>query len=238
MQSELLQRVRHCKILPAIPVLALKILELCQDPKAHPTKLADLIGHDPAFTAKLLNQTNSPLYAHIRHRVTSLSQAVTLLGTNAVAILAFSFSLYRHLCQVGSGGFDHSQFWRRSILASVAGRSLAKGANLADCEVVFLGALLQDIGMLVLSVTLTDGYHNLIVEANRCHNRLQELEQERFGSDHTEVGTWLAEQWQLPAVYPTAIRGSHNLGCVEGFPRTPAYGPLCGTLGPVGRYLV
>ncbi len=83
---------------------------------------------------------------------------------------------------------------------------------------VFLGALLQDIGMLVLSVTLTDGYHNLIVEANRCHNRLQELEQERFGTDHTEVGTWLAEQWQLPAVYPTAIRGSHNPGCVEGSP--------------------
>ncbi len=69
--------------------------------------------------------------------------------------------------------------------------------------------------MLGLSVTLTDAYHNLIVEANRGHGRLQDLEQDHFGCDHTEVGTWLAEQWQLPAVYPTAIRGSHNLGCVE-----------------------
>ena len=210
--------MRHCKILPAIPVLALKIFELCQDPKAHPTKLADLIGHDPAFAAKLLNLANSGLYARIPHRVTSLSQAVTLLGTNAVAILAFSFSLYRHLRRAGGGGFDHSQFWRRSILASVAGRSLAKWANLADCEVVFLGALLQDIGMLVLSVTFTDAYHNLIVEANRCHDRLQELEHKRFSADHAEVGTWLAEQWQLPDGFQAAIRGSHNPGCIEWSP--------------------
>ncbi len=60
--------MRHCKILPAIPVLALKLLELCQDPKADATKLADLIGHDPAFAAKLLNLANSGIYARIPHR--------------------------------------------------------------------------------------------------------------------------------------------------------------------------
>ncbi len=72
--------------------------------------------------------------------------------------------------------------------------------------------------MLVLSVTLTDGYHQLIVEANRGHDRLQDLEQDHFGCDHAEVGTWLAEQWQLPDGFQAAIRGSHNPGCVEGSP--------------------
>ena len=232
MQSELLQRLKHCKMLPAIPVLALKILEMCQDPKAQATKLGNLIGHDPAFATKLLSLANSGLYVRIPHRVTSLPQAVTLLGMNAVATLAFSFSLYRQLCRGGSGGFDHSQFWRRSILASVAGRSLAKWANLADGEVVFLGALLQDIGMLALSVTLTDAYHNLIKEANGDHDRLQALEHARFSADHAEVGTWLAKQWQLPDGFQVAIQGSHNPGCVE---ESPELQPMVHCVALSGR---
>ncbi|MDT7040969.1 HDOD domain-containing protein [Candidatus Nitronereus thalassa] len=220
MQTEIFQSLKYCRTLPSIPVLAIQILSLCQDPKADSKKMAALISHDPAFSAKLLSLANSGFYARIQHQVTSLTQGVTLLGREAVAVLAFSFSLYRNLRGGEFGAFDHQRFWRRSILASIAGRALAKHTSFENYEEVFLGALLQDIGMLALSVVSPDLYPKVIAEAAHCHPRLQALEIEQFGADHAEVGAWLAKEWQLPEVYQKAISGSHQypggeLSCLQ-----------------------
>jgi len=146
-QTKFLQSLKYCRTLPSIPVVAIQILSMCQDSKADSKKMAELISHDPAFAAKLLSLANSGFYARIQHRITSLTQGVTLLGRDAVAVLAFSFSLYRNLRGEEFGSFDHQRFWRRSILASIAGRAIAKHASSENYEEVFLGALLQDIGM-------------------------------------------------------------------------------------------
>jgi HD-like signal output (HDOD) protein len=209
-KTEFFQSLKYCRTLPSIPVLAIQILSLCQDPKADSKKMAELISHDPAFAAKLLSLANSGFYARIQHQVTSLTQGVTLLGREAVAVLAFSFSLYRNLRGGEFGSFDHQRFWRRSILASIGGRALAKQSSFENYEEVFLGALLQDIGMLALSVVSPDIYPKIITDAAHCHHRLQTLELEQFSVEHAEVGAWLAKEWQLPEVYQYAIGRSHQ----------------------------
>lgn len=173
--------------------------------------MAELISHDPAFAAKLLSLANSGFYARIQHQVTSLTQGVTLLGREAVAVLAFSFSLYRNLRGEEFGRFDHQRFWRRSIMASLAGRAVAKHGSYDNYEEVFLGALLQDIGMLALSVVSPDIYPQLVKDAAHCHHRLQELELQQYGSEHAEVGAWLAKEWSLPLVFQEPIAASHHI---------------------------
>jgi HD-like signal output (HDOD) protein len=210
-QTEFLQTLKYCRTLPSIPVLAVQILSMCQDSKADSKKMAELISHDPAFAAKLLSLANSGFYARIQHQITNLAQGVTLLGREAVAVLAFSFSLYQNLRGEEFGSFDHQQFWRRSILASIAGRAIAKQASFEEYDEVFLGALLQDIGMLALSVVSGDAYPRVVLEAEHCHYLLQELEREQFGADHAEVGVWLANEWKLPEVFKEAIGQSHDL---------------------------
>ena len=218
MEPKLLESLRNCKTLPVIPVLSIQILSMCQDERADAKKMADLIGHDPAFAAKLLSLSNSGFYARIPHKLTSLTQAVTVLGRDAIAVLALSFSLYRHLRGVEKSGFDHQQFWKRSILASVAGRSLAKWVAHPEGEVIFLGALLQDIGMLALHLTLNQAYHEVLTAAGPFHQRLFELEQQRFGCDHAEVGAWLAHHWKLPDVFSVVIHGSHHPDQIQTLP--------------------
>ncbi len=215
MQTKFLQSLKYCRTLPSIPVVAIQILSMCQDSKADSKKMAELISHDPAFAAKLLSLANSGFYARIPHQITSLTQGVTLLGREAVAVLAFSFSLYRNLRGEEFGSFDHQRFWRRSILASIAGRAIAKHASYENYEEVFLGALLQDIGMLALSVVSADDYPRVVKDAAHSHHRLQELEQQQFGTDHVEVGVWLANEWKLPEVFQEAIRQSHYLHGTE-----------------------
>jgi len=210
MTPDLLQRIKSCKTLPAIPALPLQVLQMCRSEDADIKKMGDLISKDPTFVAKVLNVANSSFYGGARHKVTTVTQAITLLGMNSVATLAFCFSLYRDLSRHGSKGFDHVQYWRRSLLASVSGRVLGTWARVADVEEIFLAALLQDIGVLVLSETHPEIYGDLITQADRNHTRLQDLEREHLGSDHTEVGAWLAENWQLPELLQIAIRCSHD----------------------------
>ena len=210
MTPEFIQRLKNCKTLPAIPGLPLQVLQMCRSEDADIKKMGDVISKDPTFVAKVLNVANSSFYGGSRHTVTTVTQAITLLGMNSIATVAFCFSLYRDLRRHGAKGFDHKQYWRRSLLASVSGRVIGTWAKVIDCEEIFLAALLQDIGVLILSETHMDVYGTIMKQADRNHTRLQELEREKIGTDHSEVGAWLAETWQLPELLQAAIRCSHD----------------------------
>jgi HD-like signal output (HDOD) protein len=160
--------------------------------------------------AKLLNVANSSFYGGSRHKVATVTHAVTLLGMNSIATLAFCFSLYRDLRKKGGGAFDHTHFWHRCILASLAAKVLAKRVRVTNEEEIFLAGLLQDLGVLVMSEAFGNEYGALYQKANQDHHVLEALEQGRWKTDHCEIGAWLAETWELPEVLREAVRGSHN----------------------------
>ncbi len=210
MDPQILQRIKNCKTLPAIPALPLQVLQMCRDDQASAQKIGDVISKDPSFVAKLLNVANSSFYGGSRHKVTTVTHAVTLLGMNSISTLAFCFSLYRDLRKKGGGAFDHTHFWHRSILASLAAKLLAKRVGVVNEEEIFLAGLLQDLGILVMSEAFGNEYGILYQKANQDHHALESLEQGRWKTDHCEIGAWLAETWELPEVLREAVRGSHN----------------------------
>ncbi len=210
MDPQILQRIKNCKTLPAIPALPLQVLQMCRDDKANAQKVGEVISKDPSFVAKLLNVANSSFYGGSRHKVATVTHAVTLLGMNSIATLAFCFSLYRDLRKKGGGAFDHTHFWHRCILASLAAKILAKRVRVINEEEIFLAGLLQDLGVLVMSEAFGNEYGALYQKANQDHQLLETLEQGRWKTDHCEIGAWLAETWELPEVLREAVRGSHN----------------------------
>jgi HD-like signal output (HDOD) protein len=210
MDPQILQRIKNCKTLPAIPALPLQVLQMCRDDKASAQKVGEVISKDPSFVAKLLNVANSSFYGGSRHKVATVTHAVTLLGMNSIATLAFCFSLYRDLRKKGGGAFDHTHFWHRCILASLAAKVLAKRVRVTNEEEIFLAGLLQDLGVLVMSEAFGNEYGALYQKANQDHHVLEALEQGRWKTDHCEIGAWLAETWELPEVLREAVRGSHN----------------------------
>ncbi len=210
MDSQILQRIKNCKTLPAIPALPLQVLQLCRDERTSAKKIGDVISKDPSFVAKLLNVANSSFYGGSRHKVTTVTHAVTLLGMNSIATLAFCFSLYRDLRKKGGGAFDHTHFWHRSILASLAAKLLAKRVRVTNEEEIFLAGLLQDLGVLVMSEALGTEYGLLYKKAAQDHQTLEALEQGRWKTDHCEIGAWLAETWELPELLRETVKGSHD----------------------------
>ncbi|MCZ6799185.1 MAG: HDOD domain-containing protein [Nitrospirae bacterium] len=206
-------RVKTCKSLPVLSPLASKILKMCDDENINASDLAQLISQDPGMVAQILMMANSAYYGGLRHKVTSVVQAVTLLGFSPIANLALSLCLYRLIKDLQNNTrsrMDHVGYWRRSIFASAAGRALAHHFSFSDPELVFLGALLQDIGILALNEVVPEKVEALYEKAADSHATLLQRELDQLGVGHPQVGAWLAHHWDLPEEFQFAILYSHT----------------------------
>jgi len=211
--STIFERIKTCKSLPILSPLASTILKMCQNEGTDASELARIISQDPGMAAQILFMANSGYYGGSRHKVTSIGQAVTLLGFSTIANLALSFCFYRlikDMKEVSPSGIDHVKFWRRSILASVAARAIGKHFAFPDAELMFLGALLQDIGLLALNEVASKKIALFQDHIQDNHATLHQYELEHLGVAHSQVGAWLAQHWQLPEEFQVAILYSHT----------------------------
>src|SRR5207253_484116 len=158
MNEQLLNRIRQCPTLPSLPTIAMDVLDLAQREEVDIAEIARIISKDPALSSKILRTVNSSFYGRSQS-VSQVSQALVILGLQSVKTLVLGFSLVGNLQQQGkSKGFKHLDYWRRSIYAATAGKTLAAKVQMVQAEECFLAALLQDIGMLVLDQVLTEEY--------------------------------------------------------------------------------
>lgn len=210
MRQEILRRLVECASLPSLPAVVLDVLALCRQPDFDLQQLAHAVGNDPALATKLLETVNSPLFGTGRP-VTTLSHAVVCLGARSVRTIALSFTLVRS--RAGATGFDHARYWRRSLLSAVAAKALAGRLGTQFWEEAFVGALLQDIGVLALSSALGLEYGEMVERAGGDHAALAQEETDTLGADHAQVGAWLVDRWKLPPVLGDAVRRSHDTAC-------------------------
>ncbi len=209
MDQQLLDRLAKCRDLPSLPAAAVRIIELAEDPAATMGDVADAVGLDPALSAKVLRVANSALYSG-RRQSANLRQAVMLLGLNGTLTIALSFSLFTSLRQSEHSRLNMDYFWRRSLLAGAAGRVVANETVNTSSEDAFLAALIQDIGILALDAATPDFYAELDSYQRRDHDYVARYENERLGSDHSEVGLWLLNRWQFPRHLTDAVGCSHD----------------------------
>jgi len=201
-------KLLKCPDLPSPPGVAIRILEICNDPRADLAKIAEVVSLDPALTTKVLRIANSTCYAGQR-KVENLRQAIVIFGLNGTLTLALSFSLVQAHAKRDRTGIDYNAFWRRSLAAASACRQLGKRVGLTNMEDLFLAGLLQDIGMLVFEQAMPETYigHNIL---QSDHRALHTYEQATLEADHATVGAWLLARWNLPERWVTAVAASHN----------------------------
>jgi diguanylate cyclase (GGDEF)-like protein len=212
--DNLLQILQLCRTLPSMPAVAMQVLNLSQDPNIGTAKISKVVTRDPALAARILKVANSA-WCGVRREVTTLSQAVNLIGLNGTMSLALNFSLVRKLRTTHGLAFDHRMYWRRSAIAATAAVSTCAGRDTADTDEIFLTSLLQDIGMLVLSEALP-AYGEIVTSSENDHRMLVEIEHRELNSDHAEVGSWFLARWGLPSRMVEAVRASHRQENIDG----------------------
>src|SRR4051794_14878847 len=213
MNEQLLNKVRQCPTLPSLPTIAMEVLDLAQREEVDIAEIARIISKDPALSSKILRTVNSSFYGRSQS-VSQVSHALVILGLQSVKTLVLGFSLVGNLQKQKSKGFNHLDYWRRSIYAATAAKTLAAKTQMVQAEECFLAALLQDIGMLVLNQVLHDSY-GAITEKAATHRELAALERTALEGTHAEVTGFMADEWKLPPLLATPMRHHHDPQAVE-----------------------
>src|SRR4029077_718861 len=129
--------------LPFSPVAA-KILELAQDERVGAREIARIIAQDQAFTARLLKIANSPYYGQTR-AVTTVVQAVPVLGIDTITSLALALFSFSSLSQDDNAVLSLRDLWEHSMGCAFWGRRIAKQIDHPAPEETFIAGLLHDM---------------------------------------------------------------------------------------------
>lgn len=210
MVGDLFERLKATKRLPSPPGVAVRVLGLAQDADASLGEIAQVISSDPALAAKILKFVNSPL-AGTSGNVTSVNQAIGLIGLRAVKLMALSFSLVSTGQKGACAGFSFDGFWSVSLACAVAGRTIAQHSKVAATDDAFITGLLSRIGQLGLVSTVPKQYAPVLREAQKSSDPLWEIERRVTGATHMEIGQRLLEHWRLPEVICRSVGGFRDV---------------------------
>lgn len=194
--------------LPSPPAIALRILQALQKEENSFEEIARIIKADPVLTSRTLKVANSALYG-LSSNIESLERAISMIGTQALQNIALSFIIIEDFQDCPQGCFKLDLFWRRAITAAVAAEILSQEIN-TNSQDIFITALLQDIGVLVMFLSDIVTYTGLLDQKRITGKRTSTAETELFGFDHSEVGYHLFSSWNLPPSICDPILHHHN----------------------------
>ncbi|MAY73249.1 MAG: hypothetical protein CMJ31_00720 [Phycisphaerae bacterium] len=203
--STILEDILACPDLPSLPLVAVRVIDLTSDPDVSMDDLAGVIQTDQALAAKVLRTINSSFYG-LRERCSSIRKAIVMLGLSPVKSLTLGFSLVSSIDVSSEPRFDFKSYWRRGLLTSVAGRTVAVRMGLDCADEVFLAGLLQDVGMFAMYKALGSEYLYAIEQTQGDHSKLVREELLAFEHQHPEIGAMLAQRWRLPDSLVIPIR--------------------------------
>ncbi len=215
MKKKELQTIIYSKIdeLPTLPAVLPKLMSLMEDEKSGAAQVADTIASDPALTSKILKVSNSAYYG-FSQEISSLKNAVPLLGFNMVRSLALSIGVINSIpSQKSSSHFSREGLWIHGLAVATVMQKLSKNFGLGSSnDQHFVVGLLHDIGKLVLDLFFSELFHQTLEEANNQENMaLHEAESKVIGFNHGEVGGMLLTRWKFPEAITTPIKVHHRI---------------------------
>jgi len=191
-------------IIPSMPEVATRCLELLRDEEVDLRQVAKLVERDPVLATRLLRHASSA--AAGGDGSINIQQAATRLGTRNVRTLILDASaqqLFRSRDQrIASTA---RQLWEHSLAVALLSRDVAAIQGGLDAEAAYLAGLIHDVGKpiaaaILLEVERASDKSRFTLTADSWLTVVQGV--------HRTIGVALAEKWRLPDSVAQAIRDS------------------------------
>lgn len=202
------QVVAAAELLPTFPRVVSEILAAADDPNANLADLVALVSRDAALAGRVYARANAAASRSGRSSgAKDLHTAVSLIGMSRLRELALTASLACFLHEGTSGGFP-AGFWSHCAAAGVSGQQLAAFMS-QSADMGLIAGLLHDVGQLWMYRHDPEGSMAAWRMAKRNIHPIEDAERLHFGTDHAQIGAWLAEHWGMPRPVCLAIRHHH-----------------------------
>ena len=195
--------------LVSLPEVCIKVNEMVDDPNCSAVDIGNVIVGDPSLSARLLRIVNSSYYGFAA-KVTTVSRAVAIVGTQDLRNLILATSAVNVFNEIPNDLVNMETHWRHSVYTGILAKSMAKRCRVLHCERLFIAGLLHDIGKLVLYHRLPKLSRDAILVAQDHPEAIYEAERDVIGFTHAEVGAALAVTWNLPDSIRDVIAYHHT----------------------------
>ena len=194
--------------LPSFPAVVAQAMRQLRDPNATLAEIAEGLMRDPDVSVRLLRLANSPAYS-LRHPVSNVHHAMSLLGRAEVESLLLSVSMRRCLPKPRRG-CDATRFWQANARRAAVARAIAKRAHPASAAETFTASLLQEMAVPLLVKARPKEYLPVREAWANGGGELVALEREALGYDHAVIGAAMCAEWSFPEEFVRAVGAHHQ----------------------------
>jgi len=213
-QVDLMRRLQQIDHLPAMPAMAQRILQVRANPYAGARELAQVVELDPSLAAQVMRYARAPFFGY-PGPIDSVQDAIArVLGYDMVMNITLGIATGAPFRMQANGPLGMTAFWRHAVYCAALTQNLAKALPLArrpPAGLAYLAGLLHNFGFLLMGQLFETEYFWLNKQADRNPDMpVTQLERQMLQTDHTELGAWLLQAWQLPAEVVAAVRHHHD----------------------------
>ncbi|MBX2821647.1 MAG: HDOD domain-containing protein [Rhodothermaceae bacterium] len=188
--------VSGIRTLPSLPRVYQELIQALRKTTVSMKEIETIVSRDVGLTAKLLHLVNSSFFGRAS-RVTSVMQAIQLLGVEVVKAIAVSTAVFTPFKENKSSYFSMLSFEERSMAIAIRARELAKTEKQEQhiIEDSFIAGMMLEIGRLIVASNLPEEYdriHGLVLSGDRTPTN---AEQDVLGVSYAEIGAYLLSLW-------------------------------------------
>lgn len=206
--QEQIQTILHGISIPPQPQVMVDLQMEQFNPNCDISEIARLISQDVGLSGSILKTVNSPHFNHA-NTITSIAQAVALLGVNSVVNLVNAHSIR------GAMSDDDiialGRFWDNAMEIAMASTAIAKQIGFPHHDESYTLGLFHNAGIPLL-MSKFPNYTEIQERAYACdYRRITEVENDAIYTNHAVVGYYIAKSWNLPKYLCEAIHEHHHV---------------------------
>jgi HD-like signal output (HDOD) protein len=196
------------RLLHMLPDAAMKLIRLI-DSDAPNRDVENALAADPALATSVLHATRSAAYGVSADRSMTLSNAIIVLGHQAIKCLALSLVL-QALVNKNSKckEFDAKRLGQHSLFVALASTGIAKelGRPKSDQHQLFAVGAVHEVSVGLLAVVAPEAYRITAMAAERRALSFDIAFFEIFGESIHRLGAAALNQWGLPPIFVTSLQ--------------------------------
>ena len=197
--------------LPALPEVALRVVQIVGTPDYEMSDLVGVIRTDPSLTTRILKLCNSSLFA-LRAPITTVEGALPFLGARNLTKVVVT-SCTRDFFVHAEGGYHckPGELWRHSVACAIASQLIASEIGSEEVGTAFTAGVLHNVGKVALAVLLHRNAEAMDAASWEAGGLdFLDCERQVTGLDHAQAGSLVTERWPLPSELRRAIVNHHD----------------------------
>ncbi|MBN2211369.1 MAG: HDOD domain-containing protein [Sedimentisphaerales bacterium] len=212
LQHDHLRRLTaQLETLPCLRANYARLIEELDYPETTVHAIGRIISKDVALYTRILQTVNSA-YFGLRRRITSIDDAISLVGLNMIRVLVLGSHVFNRFIGEKVLCINAEQLHNHSLQVGLTAKKIA--ANLGALRDVsdraMLAGMMHDIGKLVFAGCMADEYRSIFSSSTLQGPNLCRQEQAALGADHSRIGGYLLGLWGFADDIIEAVAFHHD----------------------------